>query len=243
MLCANLKNLQTGEFPFQAYKIVRYGNVDIAYIGFTTTTSGTATSLSDGHGNPLYSFMREDFYQNAQHFIDEARKAGADYVIALSHLGDSQNDGMHPDSRSLIANTTGLDAVIDGHDHHVIEELFINDKDGRQVLLTSSGTNFQYVGKLTINTDGKISSTLISTADESIAPDSKTKQFVNSVKEETESLGDFTIGQSDVNLSIYDADGKPADLEKPILWNAENPYLYTVVVKGETEYIPISFSL
>ena len=208
VLCANLKNLQTGEFPYQAYKIVRYGNVDIAYIGFTTTTSGTATSLSDGQGNLLYSFMREEFYQNAQHFIDEVRKAGADYVIALSHLGDSQNDGMHPNSRSLIANTTGLDAVIDGHDHHVIEELFIDDKNGRPVLLTSSGTNFQYVGKLTIDTDGKISSTLISTADESIAPDSETTQFVNSVKEEVESLGDFTIGQSSVNLSIYGADGK-----------------------------------
>ncbi len=39
--------------------------------------------------------------------------------------------------------------------------------------------------------------------------------------------------------TVYDADGRVADLSNPILWNAEKPYLYTVVVKGKTEYIPI----
>ena len=206
VLCANLKNVQTEEFPYPAYHIVSYGDVDIAYIGFTTTTSGTATSLSDEQGNPLYSFMREDFYQHAQHSIDEARGKGADYVIALSHLGDSQNDGMHPNSRSLIANTTGLDAVIDGHDHHVIEEQFINDKEGNPVLLTSSGSNFQYVGKLTIDTNGGISSALVST--DGTTPDNETALFVNRVKEEVEGLGDFVIGHSEVDLTINDENGK-----------------------------------
>ena len=208
VLCANLKNVQTEEFPYPAYHIVRYGDVDVAYIGFTTTTSGTVTSLSDAQGNVLYSFMREEFYINAQHFIDEARSKGADYVIALSHLGDSQSDGMHPASTSLIANTTGLNAVIDGHDHHVIEEMFINDKEGNPVLLTSSGTNFQYIGKLTIDTNGKVRSALVSTSDSGIVPDSQTEQFVKDVEEEVKSLGNFAIGNSDVDLTIYDENGK-----------------------------------
>ena len=206
VLCANLKNVQTEEFPYQAYHIVSYGDVDIAYIGFTTTTSGTVKSLSDEQGNPLYSLMREDFYTNAQYFIDEAREDGADYIIALAHLGDTQNDAMHPNSRSLIANTTGLDAVIDGHDHHVIEEQLINDKEGNPVLLTSSGSNFQYVGKLTIDTNGGISSALVST--DGTTPDNETALFVNRVKEEVESLGDFVIGNSEVDLMIYDENGK-----------------------------------
>ena len=208
VLCANLKNVQTGTSPYPAYHIISYGDVDIAYIGFTTTTSGTVKSLSDEQGNPLYSFMREDFYLNAQKFIDKARKDGADYIIALSHLGDSQTDGMHPSSTSLIANTTGLDAVIDGHDHHVIEEQFINDKDGNPVLLTSSGSNFQYVGKLTIDTNGGVHSTLVSTGDDEITPDNETALFVNSVKEEAEGLGNFVIGHSEVDLMIYDENGK-----------------------------------
>ena len=208
VLCANLKNVQTDEYPYPAYHIVSYGDVDIAYIGFTTTTSGTVTSLSDEEGNPLYSFMREDFYDNAQHYIDEARGNGADYIIALSHLGDSQTDGMHPSSTSLIANTTGLDAVIDGHDHHTIEEQFINDKNGKPVLLTSSGSNFQYVGKLTIDTYGGIRSTLVSTDNGGIVPDNNTVQFVNKIKDEVESLGNFVIGHSEVDLMIYDENGK-----------------------------------
>ena len=205
VLCANLKNIQTDEFPYQAYHIVSYGDVDIAYIGFTTTTSGTVKSLSDEQGNPLYSLMREDFYLNAQQFIDEARGKGADFVIALAHLGDSQK-GIHPNSTGLIANTTGLDAVIDGHDHHIIEEQFVNDKEGKPVLLTSSGTNFQYVGKLTIDVNGGIRSALVSTG--KVLPDSETEAIVNSIKEEVESLGNFVIGSSDVDLTIYDENEK-----------------------------------
>ena len=207
VLCANLKNVQTDVYPYPAYHIVKYGDVDIAYIGFTTTTSGTVTSLSDEQGNPLYSFMREDFYLNAQHFIDKARKDGADYVIALSHLGDSQSES-HPSSIGLIANTTGLDAVIDGHDHHIIEEQFINDNEGKPVLLTSSGTNFQYVGQLTIDTKGGIRSALVSTSDSGIAPDNATQQFVDQIKQEVEGLGNFVIGHSNVKLTINDENGK-----------------------------------
>ena len=208
VVCANLKNVQTDTYPYPAYKMISYGEVDVAYIGFTTTTSGTVTSLSDEQGNPLYSFMRENFYQNAQYYIDEARQNGADYVIALAHLGDSEKTGNHPNSTGLINNTIGLDAVIDGHDHHVIEERFVDDKEGKPVLLTSSGTNFKYVGQLTINTDGTMQSALIDIVSGDVSADSNTEQFVNRLKEEISSQGNFVIGHSDVDLTIYDADGK-----------------------------------
>ena len=43
---------------------------------------------------------------------------------------------------------------------------------------------------------------------------------------------------SEENYEIYDGDKRIDKVDKPILWNAEKPYLYTVVVKGEREYIP-----
>ena len=207
VVCANLKNVQTDTYLYPAYHIIRYGEVDVAYIGFTTTTSGTVKSLSDEQGNPLYSFMRNEFYENAQYFIDEARSKGADYVIALAHLGDSEKSGGHPNSIGLIGNTTGIDAVIDGHDHHVISEQFFNNKEGKPVLLTSSGTNFHYIGKLIINTDGTMNSSLIDITDDKVTADSNTKQFVEKIKEEVNSQGNFVIGRSEVDLSIKDADG------------------------------------
>lgn len=45
------------------------------------------------------------------------------------------------------------------------------------------------------------------------------------------------------NYEIYDVEGEIADLTNPILWNAENPYLYTVVIKGKSEYIPIKVGM
>ena len=207
VVCANLKNVQTDTYLYPAYHIIRYGEVDVAYIGFTTTTSGTVKSLSDEQGNPLYSFMRDKFYENAQYFIDEARRNGADYVIALAHLGDSEKTGGHPNSTGLIAYTTGLDAVIDGHDHHVIEEQLVNNKEGKPVLLTSSGTNFQYVGQLTINTDGSVQSSLIDITNGNMNADNETLQFVEQLKEEVSGKGNFVIGHSDVDLMIYDSEG------------------------------------
>ncbi len=52
-----------------------------------------------------------------------------------------------------------------------------------------------------------------------------------------------TIEVSADNYTIFDADGCLADLTHPILWNAEKPYLYTVVVRGKTEYIPIKVGM
>ncbi len=44
-------------------------------------------------------------------------------------------------------------------------------------------------------------------------------------------------------FEIYTPDGAVADLSVPILWNAEHPYLYTVVVRGKTEFIPIKVGM
>ena len=207
IVCSNMMNCQTNEYVFPAYHIVKYGDVDVAYIGFTTTTSGTVGSLSDDNGNLLYTFMRDEFYQNAQGFIDEARAEGADYVIALSHLGDKDRGNGHPSSLHLIENTVGLDAVIDGHEHSVIERRFVNNKEGESVLLTSSGTAFNYVGMLAINTNGTIESKLVDITTGDVAADAGVQQYVDDIKEEIYELGERIIGRSDVYLTMFDDEG------------------------------------
>lgn len=206
VLCANLMNAQTQECIYPAYHIISYGDVDIAYIGFTTTTSGTVKQLCDEQGNEQYSFMRDEFYDIAQNAIDNARKDGADYIVALSHLGDMDR-GVHPNSLSLIAQTSGLDAVIDGHDHHVIEEQLVANKDGKLVLLTSTGTGFKNVGVLTLSTQGLFRSSLINIEGDDSPKDEQISQFVERIEEEALQSGNYVIGQSDVDLSIYDSDG------------------------------------
>lgn len=65
----------------------------------------------------------------------------------------------------------------------------------------------------------------------------------NHIKDIKVSADCKTISVSTDNYEIYDAENKIADLENPVLWNAENPYLYTVIVKGESEYIPIKVGM
>ena len=65
----------------------------------------------------------------------------------------------------------------------------------------------------------------------------------NHIKDIKVSADCKAINVSCDNYEIYDADHNLANLNNPILWNAENPYLYTVVVKGTTEYIPIKVGM
>lgn len=51
---------------------------------------------------------------------------------------------------------------------------------------------------------------------------------------------EITVDAADYD--IYDGT-ELADLTKPILWNAEKPHLYTVVVKGKTEFIPFKVGM
>lgn len=51
------------------------------------------------------------------------------------------------------------------------------------------------------------------------------------------------ISVSEKDYVIFDDNGNVTDLSCPILWNAEKPYLYTVVVRGKTEFIPFKIGM
>jgi len=51
------------------------------------------------------------------------------------------------------------------------------------------------------------------------------------------------ITVSEEEYVIYDDKNKIETLDNPILWNAEKPYLYTVVVKSGSEYIPFKVGI
>ena len=94
-----------------------------------------------------------------QETVDAARKAGAKYVVALAHLG---NEGITDiwTSKAVIANTTGIDAMLDGHDHETISTKVAN-KEGKEVVLAEAGQEggkLATLGKLTIAADGTITS-------------------------------------------------------------------------------------
>ena len=207
VISTNFCNFRTGEHIFPPYQIFQYGEVDIAFMGFTTTTTPTMvaphTFLNEDK-QIVYGFSLPRFYENAQRQIDKARSEGADYVVALSHLGDMDR-GEHASSITLITHTTGIDVVLDGHDHRIIPDSLVYNRKGEPVLLASTGVKFQNIGLLTLSTDGKFSSRLVSTADVEASGEMQT--LIETIKEKTLKEGERVIGVNEKLLSPDDASG------------------------------------
>ena len=71
-----------------------------------------------------------------------------DLVIFLSHLG--WGDSEYPCNK-VIAQTRGIDLVLDGHSHTYFQELrYVTDPDGRQVPVDQNGKHAAFVGKMAL---------------------------------------------------------------------------------------------
>ena len=205
-VCANFKKIGEGEC-FEPYSIVSYGDVKIAYIGVTTPSTPDKTSFPtqfvDENKNPIYTFSKADIAAVVQKNIDDARAAGADFVIALSHLGDENEEGYN--AINLISDTVGFDAVLDAHSHSVIASKTLTDKGGNEVVYTSTGTKFANIGKLTISGD-KITTELISLESYN-KKDPVIDAAINQIMAEYAEVGNKKIADCDFDLITHDSTG------------------------------------
>ena len=209
-VCCNFQEIGEDTSYFDPYKIVSYGDVDIAYIGITTPSTISSSSpaqFKDENGNYKYSFNPTTLYEVVQENIDAAEAEGADYIIAISHIGYAEDEiyGDLEDVEDLIKNTDGLDVVLDAHSHSVIEGMEITDKEGNEVLLSSTGTKFENIGKLTIS-NGEIKTELIKTEDYQ-GTDPIVDAKLNEINGEYATLGERKVAFSQVDLITHDADG------------------------------------
>ena len=109
-------------------------------------------------------------------------------------------------AQSLVKNTFGLDVVLDGHSHSVVENLVVQDKSGNDVPITSTGTKFANIGKLTISKDGNISTQLIPTETVAVT-DKNISDYILKIKDEYSLLGTHEIGLSLIDLITHDENG------------------------------------
>ena len=107
----------------------------------------------------------------------------------------------------MIKNTFGIDVVLDGHSHSVIENQIVKNKNGDDVVLSSTGTKFENIGKLTLSSDGKIKTELIPIKDLT-SVDKKVSDYISKIRQENEILGQTCIGTSEVKLITHDENGK-----------------------------------
>lgn len=209
-LSCNFKDLEKDNLVFPAYKIEDIGGHKVALIGVTTPASlisSNPTSFMDENSNYVYDFYQDKLgnmlYTQIQKTVTDALKDDADYVILIAHLGIDASCSPWTSSE-IIENTTGIDAVIDGHSHSVIEHEYVKNALGEPVLLTSTGTKFANIGKLTISADGNISSQLINENEIYLEESSVINDKIALIKSDFEKEMQQIVASSDTNLVIND---------------------------------------
>ena len=206
VVCANLYEAGEPEPLFAPYVIHQYGNKKVAYVGACTpeTMILEGYSFYDTNGILLYDLKQMTFYQLIQQAVDKARAEGADYVVLLSHVGETpQSLGFS--SHRLVNNTRGIDIVLDGHSHEIFENAKATNLDGKEITVTQTGTQFANVGKLLITPDGRFITKLIKRSDipyenaKVTAATDSIHQLVKAVTSEVVAHSDYTLVVSDEN--------------------------------------------
>ena len=143
-VCANLVDAD-GALALGAYRMFTIGGQKIAMIGVCAPDAVEVESYgfgADETGESLYALV--------QSAVDAARADGAERVILLSRLNA---DGLYSDA-AVIANTTGIDAVLAGPADG--DAATLPNKDGQDVLLARTDANLASVGCLSVAPDGTL---------------------------------------------------------------------------------------
>lgn len=205
---------RSGELCFDPYRILESGGKKIAFVGATTPTTITESSAQhfwDENGETIYDFLQNDggqpLYDAVQAAVDDARAEGADYVILLAHLGNQES--CRPWTYAdVIANTAGIDAVLDGHSHDT-DQVTMKNKDGQEVPRSASGTRMECVGWCRIAVDGTVTTGLYTWNNDVPAPvllgiDNGMAAAVQNARAELAETMNQVAAHTDVTLTIND---------------------------------------
>lgn len=209
VVSCNFMDMIDGETEYASWTMKTYGDTKVAFIGITTPeaiTKSTPAFFQNKDGEYIYDFCNDEtgkaLYKRVQKTVNRAKAKGADYVVALAHLG---TDGTTEQwtSTNVIANTYGIDVMLDGHSHSTYEADVVKNKKGEEVILSQTGTKLENVGKLVITSEGEITTELVS-LEEYTKADEEVAAFVEEKDAERAALTSKVIGTTTVDLITKD---------------------------------------
>lgn len=202
IVCANLYDADSN-YVYLPYTICEYGERKVGFVGVLTPETETISSSSFKEG--LCTLNKDKMFQLVQQAVDETREKGCDYVVLLSHIGEKSNNG-HKTSHDLVAATTGIDVVLDGHSHSKILCDTVMNAKGQPVYISQTGTWLENVGQLVITKDGNFFFKLIPSKDIPYV-----NKEVAKVTKMVDSIADVEFGptvyHTDYTLAINDENG------------------------------------
>lgn len=186
------------------YQIKKFDSMCVGFVGVTTPYSVVSSAPTNfmENGEFVYDFCGSQdgqiLFDKVQQSVNECKQKGAEKIVLLAHLGDTEADTPY-DSRNLIASTYGVDVVLDGHSHSVVPCDILKNKNGENVLLSSTGTGIRNIGMLTITASGNISVGIVSNF---LNKDKEIEKEINKFNQAQEELLNEVITKSDFELSV-----------------------------------------
>ena len=208
VVCANFYEAGEPQSLYAPYVIHQYGDKKVAYVGACTpeTMILEGYSFYDTNGILLYDLKPKNFYELIQQAVDAARAEGADYVVLLSHVGETPQS-MGFSSHRLVNNTRGIDVVLDGHSHEIFEGVKVKNLDGKEITVTQTGTQFANVGKLIITPDGRFITQLVK-GKEIPYENAAVTAATDSIRQMVKAVTSEVVAHSDYRLVVSDENGQ-----------------------------------
>ena len=231
----NIINTDDGEQLLPSFKVYEAANgKKVAFVGITTPesiTKSTPAYFMNDDGEIVWSFYEGDegarLYAVVQSAIDAAAKE-ADYVIGLGHMG--VNAGSAPyTSEDIIRNTSGFTAFIDGHSHTKMEMQKVEDKSGKEIVLTQTQCYLAYLGEMTIDPAGNVTTKLhdaVALAD--VTPDPAVAAIEDEIIAIMDERQKNVIAHTDVRLDTHNGEERLVRKQETAIGNfcADATYYY-----------------
>ncbi len=209
VVCCNYTDMQ-GRCIYAPYTIRNYGGRRVAFIGVLTPYTELKAewfAFHDDKGQSVYTLHDKKYIDMVQQAADKARSEGADYVVLLSHTGEKTASDTTDllTSNRIISATHGIDAVLDGHSHNVVDTLIRNSQE-RPVPLANTGAYLTNIGKLWIGANGQMDIALIPAGQVTqVSP--AVDEVVQNVKRQTMRQTSRVVMHSDYPLVVSDGCG------------------------------------
>jgi len=141
-LAQNVKTTDFGDPVFKPYAIREMNGVKVAVVGQAFPYTPIANPR---YMVPDWTFGIQD--EEMQKVVNEARGAGAQVVVVLSH------NGMDVDLK-MASRVTGIDAILGGHTHDGVPQPVKVQNKGGVTLVTNAGSNGKFLGVLDFDVKG-----------------------------------------------------------------------------------------
>ncbi|MDE7396211.1 MAG: bifunctional metallophosphatase/5'-nucleotidase [Muribaculum sp.] len=134
---------------FEPYTIKEYGNKKIGFIGINLNPDGMISPATCN--GVIYSDAVTSANETAALLRDSL---GADYVVALTHIGYNSKSPGNPSDSILAMQSRGIDIIIGGHSHTVLDEdstatpIRFTNADGKEILVAQTGSLGVNLGKI-----------------------------------------------------------------------------------------------